>query len=407
MDIITIQDSFEEVIADVLSGKIKEENIWIARRRAANDDHQELYDFLVKLDPTGGVVFVPAKASGSVQFDKAGAHTYVLTIIRDAVASKYTLVSPTSVISMPKAGLMSCAISPNGKYLVFGDEAGAVHVYDAVSRTLLKKVDNAHLAGVKQLAVLPSSKALLSVGEDYQTKLWSIPPASDEATRIFAEQKGQLTDLSFIGKGRNFVTSSVDGTVNLWECLTGTVVSRFTRIGSETDKAMCVALSTTSHMDDILVGGDLLFECAGVVLYVGYELGVIQQFSVAGHYQTSVKLQNNTSVTCLAAAGEYLIAGFADGKLKIWNTKDFAQTWELQLSPHYAVSHLELEQASDRVSMLVANGPEMLLRTEFDGSDFAVNYLVGGEEMFKAMLLASVNGTSIVTTATKVLEYIV
>lgn len=400
MTIVTVQDTFEDVINDVESKVVESESIWVARRFSVDEDHQEFYKVDVKLDGNEKVLF----ESSDVQISRHGDHKYTFAIKGD----QYEMLAPKHKTHTAN-NVTAVAITKNGNSLIVGNTNGDIIHYDTATKQKLLEFKEAHYAGILKLKLFPSEQVLLSVGNDLQIKLWSLERASEVAVRSFVNQKKEISDIALIGKGRNFMTSSLDGSVNLWECSTGSIVSKFQRIDDLEDPSTCLAIATAqskvSYQDS--VGGDLLFECNDKFVYVGYQSGLIQQYSVAGHYQTGVKFKVDSEVASLGIFSDYVIAGYGNGQIIVWNTTA-DQHFTFKLNENYPVSNLHLENWNGkRATFIVSNGPDLLLRAVFDGSDgsFHYRYLVGLRELFHVELVTASSRGVIVATLEEMVEY--
>lgn len=399
MAIVNIQDSFEEVISDVESKRIESESIWLARRFSGNEDHQEFFQIEVALDASGKLKF----ECPDVTFSKTDLYRYSVEIKGD----KYELEAATSKIDMAKDGVTAVVMTKDEQRLIVGNENGDLVQYDTSTHEKISQIKEAHFGRIIKLVVFPSDKVLLSVGSDFQTKLWTLDSATTTATRTFLDQKKEITDIALIGKGRNFMTASLDQSVDLWECSTGKVVSKFQRIDDMNDPCTCLAISTTSEKvaPSDLVGGDLLFECEDKVVYVGYASGTIQQFSVGGHFQTRVKYPYDAGVSSLATFGDHVVAGYDNGRVVVWRELG---SYTLELNENYKVRNICVEKWDGvRAVMVVSNGPDLLLRITFDSSEgtFKYKYLVGLSELFRVELVTTSGNGIVVATQDEMVGY--
>lgn len=169
------------------------------------------------------------------------------------------------------------------------------------------------------------------------------------------------------------------------------------------------------------VGGDLLHGCQNAYVFVGYQLGTIQQFSVAGHFQTGVKFHRSAEVTSLKTEPSYLIAGYADGVLRVYDvsetkgtsdssgaSKHASKFWELQLNPNFAIDRLGVKgrgSGASKLKVVVSNGPELLVEVSFDGASFHCTQLVGLSEMFRAVHIDCSGDKVFVTTGSEIVQY--
>lgn len=399
MAIVNIQDSFEEVISDVESKSIESESIWIARRFSGDEDHQEFFQIKVSLDSNGNLVF----ECPDVAFSRSSLHNYMVTIKGEC----YELVSPTSKINMANDGVSAVAMTKDEQFIIVGNENGDIVQYDTASHQKTWEVKEAHYGPIVKLVVFPSDKVLLSVGDDFQTKLWALDPNTTTSTRTFLDQKKEITDAALIGKGRNFMTASLDHSVDLWECSTGKVVSKFQRIDNMNDPCTCLAISSTSEKIPVgqRVGGDLLFECEDKVVYVGYTSGTIQQFNIAGHFQTQVKYHFDSGVSSISTFGDHVVAGYENGRVVVWRELG---SYILELNENFSVRNVTVEKWDGiRAVMVVSNGPDLLLRITFDSSEgsFKYKYLVGLSELFRVELVETSGGGVVVATPDEMVGY--
>ncbi|OBA19872.1 WD40 repeat-like protein [Metschnikowia bicuspidata var. bicuspidata NRRL YB-4993] len=394
MHIITIQETFLEVLLDVSSGKTLLESIWLARRDSENEEQQEFFDISVLLKDD----------------------LLVLTIGDGPEKDTYALEFPESKLHLGLRGskISASAISPNGAILIAGTDTGHVFQYDVGSKLLAGEIKNAHLADVLRITVLPSSQVMMTVGLDLQTKLWPVTAEPEPLpVRVFSRQKAQITDIAVVDRGRNFLTASLDGSVVLWECSSAQVVSQFRRIDNLSDPVTCMALAGGETVEPgNTVGGDFLFGCQDKYMYVGYGLGTIQQYSVAGHFQTGPKLQRTSAVTSLCVEGQYLVAGYADGLLRVHdvtrsNDETHSAHWDCQMNPNFPIKQANVQRAKSGRGLVIvaANGPELLLKIEFDGARFEYSQLVGLSEMFRVVLVGSSGDAIFITTENEVVQY--
>ncbi|QBM87128.1 proteasomal ATPase-associated factor 1 [Metschnikowia aff. pulcherrima] len=421
MHIITIQESFLDVIQDVEAGKVTQENIWVARRDTSNEEHQEYYDVTV-LMKEGKLAFISDTAAASyLKFQQNGHRQFTVDIADELGSHVYHLRFSDSKLNLGLRGskISTSAILPDGTRLLIGTDAGHIMQYDTTTARLVSEIKNAHLADILQIVVLPSSQVMMSVGLDLQTKLWPVTSgAVSLPVRVFLAQKGQITDIAIIDRGRNFLTASVDGSVDLWECSTAQVVSEFRRIGGLKDPVTCIALAEGLPVKpELTVGGDLLHGCSKSLVFVGYKLGTIQQYSVAGHFQTGTRFQRPVAVTLLHVEGGYLVSGYADGLLRVYEMKLNQETkkgqsedlthsyYDLQLNPNFPIEHASVSSKKQGLSIVVSNGPELLLQVDFDGADFCYTQLVGLSELFRIVLIEKNGSNLYVATENDIAQY--
>lgn len=369
MHIVTVQSSFQDVIASVPDTE-PEDQFWVCRRPSTDSD-QEYYSVHVTKDGFQGE---------GAEFAQKGNRRFSVAIDD----SCYALQGARRCIDTAKEDVLAVALTSDNTRLIVGKTNGDIVQYDVATQAVLHEVIGAHFLSVSHVVVFPSDKVFLSIGEDFQAKLWSLD--STTASRTFAQH--HISDVALIGKGRNFLMSSFDGSVKLWECGAGEVVAQFKRIDNLNDPATCIAVQTVDKGED----ASGLFECSDKVVYVGYESGVIQQFSVGGRYQTPVKLFNalHTPVTALCVFNDLLVAGYATGQVVLWDL----QTGNEINSTHFESCPIEnmrvVSHNSDSATVVLSNGPEVLLRVKIGIlGTFEHSYMVGMAELFVVRLVHS------------------
>lgn len=394
---ITIQDSFEEVIRDVENELIKSEKFWLARI----DDQAQLQYFKINVHLTEGKTLQFEGESElkttSINFKMLAPHKYSAAIEDESGTVTYTLISPRLKKSFKGNKITLAEFDPSLNSAIFqGTLNGNIIVYDQNSWEEVGVINRAHLSSVTHLILLPSGKVLLSVGDDFRICLWDLgaEEVPKDATRAFMNQTKTITDVALIGRGRNFISASEDGSVLIWECSSQCIVTEFRRVTNRTDPAKCIAVTTSDNEpEENQFRANLLFDCAQKVLFVGYELGLIQQYSIARNCPTDIKLHGSAPVTSMSISKEFLIAGYANGLIMLWDWKK-GTTRELQLNQNQAVEHIFIRAEQPNLSFIVSNGPEALLQIDFDDSQFTVSYLVGLQEMFHVLLTGNCISTS-------------
>lgn len=383
MHVITVQETLEDVVADVLAGTVASERVWVARRLG---ETLEYYDFETAL-VDGEVQF--SSKSDDVTLTKSGRHLRLLV-----KGESYALEMPSTKRSCTNAS----AVAITDSSLLLGKSSGEIVQYSTATQQV-EATMLAHYLAVLQLVVFPSNKAFLSVGDDLRMQIWLLEGDERTPTRTFVHQKKPVSGVALVGRGRNFLSASLDGSVDLWECGSGSVVSTFRRIDNLSDPATCLAVATSEQAAGQASANPLLFDCDNAVLFVGYELGTIQQYSVAGHHQTPVRYKLAAAVTSLAVAGDIVVAGHANGEIIVYDKNQRS----LQLDAEHSVDNLWIESAAP-LTIVASNGPEVLLRIVYTGS-FTYTYLVGLSEMARVQLVAGRGGGVVVATSDNIAFY--
>lgn len=391
MKLLTVQKEIADILGEVNLGESQEDKFWIAIRDSADEDHLEYGDVRVESTPQG------------VQLSCDN-----FTITQKGPKS-FFIEPPGRLCTAPSQSLdirlvLAAALTRDASTLLAGTDQGTIIRFDTESKKEIDRIDNAHFSQISMLRAFPSDKVLLSAGSDYQIRIWDMDLQNKEPARTFKQQRKRITDVALIGSGRNFVLTSEDGSAVLWECGSGKGVSTFRRIDNHEDPALCVVVSTTDIelAPSDVVSPELQFECEDKTMYVGYHSGLIQEFRVASHSQTSVRYKRlkDASVTALAVQGkDTLIAGYSDGTIAVWGRQSETPKHEVSLNPSFPIKNMVIKGSS----VVFDNGPELLFTMDLES--FQLGQLVGLTEAFMVQLIAVVENSIVVATSDEIVSY--
>lgn len=373
MELLTIQDSFEEVINDVKDGSLEQDKFWIAKRNISLDTNQDFWYIDVNKHEM-------KDHSKTVNFRHKQDQQYEV----DINGVTYNLQSFYKNVNLNNTKINSLCISGNSERLTIGTLQGELIIFNLRTSEIEERIKEAHFGNIVLLRFFPSDKAILSVGIDLQIKIWGI---DGQLVRTMSDQVKDITSINFLGKtGRNFISGSKDGSINIWECGSGLVAYRFNRIQNTNDLVNCCVIGVYESSGTKL--SDLEFETANNCAYVGYESGIIQQFNIGDHCQTKVKLADGeqSGVSSIDIIEHLLVSGYKNGQLKIWDITKEQLVLQYQLNTQHPISKLNiLKKSRDEITVLVYNGPETLLKLTIELTKKLVKatYLVGMEENFR------------------------
>ncbi|CUM51271.1 uncharacterized protein AC631_02484 [Debaryomyces fabryi] len=377
MDLLTIQDSFEEVICDVKNGILEQDKFWVARRSIESEVNQDFwYIDVTKQDMKNDV--------GNLKFLSTKGKNYQLQVDREV----YNLQSFYKKVKLTNSRISSVAVSSDSKHLIVGTTKGELIIYNLVTDTIEKKIPEAHFEDVTILKFFPSDKVIMSVGIDLKIKIWGL---TGELVRTMSNQVKEITEIGLLGKtGRNFISGSKDGSIDIWECGQGQLIYSLRRIQNNNDPVNCFVIGKYESSGSKI--SELEFETGNQCAYVGFDSGIIQQFNIGDHCQTRVRFEDGKAgVSSIDISDEILVSGYKDGQLKFWNIATEVIICKYQLNSHFPISTVKvLQRKGDTISVLVYNGPETLLKLEIDLNNKVMNqtYLIGMEENFSVYSVA-------------------
>jgi WD40 repeat protein/class 3 adenylate cyclase len=104
----------------------------------------------------------------------------------------------------------NCVISPDGRFLAWGDSNGTVHFFNIAKGT---KVDGlgAHSAAVQRVAFSPDSRNVVTTGDDGTAIVWN--PTTGEPLERLTGHSGRVLGADFSPDGKLLYTAGLDGTI--------------------------------------------------------------------------------------------------------------------------------------------------------------------------------------------------
>ena len=134
------------------------------------------------------------------------------------------------VVMLDNIIAQSLNFSPDGKLILLGDSVNKRPVlYSAVDGRKIKIFEHSDFRSrISCMAIFsPDGKYILS-SDDYEDniiKLWDV--ATGKEIKAFEGHMGAVYSLAFTMDGRNFLSSSYDGTTRLWDVNTGKEIAQF------------------------------------------------------------------------------------------------------------------------------------------------------------------------------------
>ncbi len=208
------------------------------------------------------------------------------------------------------------AFSPDGKYLVTGDEQAKIFVWDASNGKKLREFsrDKGHGRGIQSIAFAASGKQFLTVGKDDAIKVWNFG--------------GGNPTLTILGEPANFYGASFNSSNAI---LTGTLSDGFRIYAPKMDKPL-VSL--------VLPGGQgansFASNKAGTIAVTGGRDGQVGVWDVA-HRQRLALMPGHTDVildVAVSPNGQYAATASSDATVRVWNIKSYQSVAELVNQSH-------------------------------------------------------------------------
>lgn len=375
---VVVQSDFDDVVKDVVTESVERDSFWAKVGSVKNYKK---------------VIIAVEKDSGKLKFISQDENVEFKKLVKD----RYQIVlkdTPDEEISIDlrcvshhfqpmKREISSFDIIPscekeNVNSVAFGDAEGNLKFAEINSQSeisVLKVIEEAHFANLTKVKFFPSAKVLITTGLDFSTKIWSFP--GGENPRIFRKQKGRITDVCIVGKGRNVLTSSLDGSIVIWECGTSKDLYELRRIKSLKDGVTVIKLRKTdakTHEGEIENHiNSHLFEAEGKICYSGHESGTIAVWDI--YSQTTLgeySSLDGSPVSALIVEDEYIYAGYENSFVRCWSYNNFsAPVWERQLFNSKSVGSDKIDTKVNDI--LYLSGEDKLVVSWSDSQLVAIN----------------------------------
>ncbi|KAK0441340.1 WD40 repeat-like protein [Armillaria borealis] len=234
LPIATIQPAFSEVIADVHSGVIPSEDIWIScYKKASPSVHGKVSVVLDEIDRD--LVQFHTKER-DVRIESAGGdRKYKISCSELGISPTKILLPTHSYTTLPHR-ITAFALSPNRSQFACGFLDGSAQLFRASpALSTPTAFYRSHKSTLTSLQFFPSSRVLLSTSADFSLQILpadsdaitsSTAPAPDPARTLRAHTR-RITATAMIGPGRSILSAALDGTLRLWDVPSGTQTSMF------------------------------------------------------------------------------------------------------------------------------------------------------------------------------------
>jgi len=209
-------------------------------------------------------------------------------------------------------GAVVSRLSGDGKQIICGDKAGAVHVLDAASGSVIKTIPDVSATGIKLIGVSPDSSKAIVYGSDATLAIWNL----QDGKRISMKSGvNGVRAVAWTSDGKTIATAGDDKIVRVWPlpATEGAELAASKELKGATGTV--TVLESGTGPDHLLSAG----EDNVVRLWSIADAKVAREFKIAG----AVSL-------ALSADGKHLAAGCADGVVRIWDALAPKQLAELR-----------------------------------------------------------------------------
>ncbi|KAJ6509174.1 WD40-repeat-containing domain protein [Mycena vitilis] len=292
LPVITIQPTFLEVIEEVRSGFVASDTFWLSGYKTSEPSiHSKVRVTLNEVNRN----VVHLEASGGMEIKDVGKDNYVVSS-KSGGFPETKILLPTHQYADPIRAnpqhphrITAFDVAPDGSQFATGFLDGSVHIYGTAmnnppAETAFGKV---HKSTTTSLQFFPSSRVLLSAGADFTLGILPAEsnPASSALTaaRTLMGHKRPITDTAIVARGRNILSSSLDGTVRLWDVSSGKEIHILTAggyspvtsmsLGERSSAAVPEGAAADPDPREVENGGKLLFCALQTKSFEAFDLG--------------------------------------------------------------------------------------------------------------------------------------
>ncbi|KAJ3932319.1 MAG: WD40-repeat-containing domain protein [Lentinula lateritia] len=263
LPIVTVQPTLPTVVNEVYSGVIPFENIWISCYNDYSSDppvpsssiHSKIRVVLDDEDREK-VVYQVREGDVNISEEERRDFGYIYSVSSPSLRIPPTrLLFPVQEYADPEKSnpqkphrITAFSLAPDKSQYAIGYLDGSVLLYPSVPirnsqskyptsaiNGLSPALTRAHRSTVTSLRFFPSSRVLLSSGADFTLQVYpadpiaaaSVSSASGQSSkrvssvRTLTAHTRSVTSSAMIGRGRAIISSSMDGTIRVWDVSTG------------------------------------------------------------------------------------------------------------------------------------------------------------------------------------------
>ncbi|KAK4048907.1 hypothetical protein OIV83_004463 [Microbotryomycetes sp. JL201] len=237
---ITVQHDFQQVVEDIRQGLHAVEDVWVS---CYAEGQQSVHGKARVSESDDAPSGIELESRGGIECVLVNKHT--LSVACPALNIPPTLVKFPSRTAYSTKGSLECLdVAPSAHRLAVGGKNGLAQVTQQQSSAQVVPL-RGHASDVNAVKFVspalkvyselgslmfcplqfPSGEVVLSASLDMSVKIFSAVDGSNP--RTLRGHSKAVTDLHIVGRGRTVLTSSLDGTVRLWQVSDASLVKRW------------------------------------------------------------------------------------------------------------------------------------------------------------------------------------
>jgi proteasomal ATPase-associated factor 1 len=236
-------------------------------------------------------------------------------------------------------------VSPDGSQIATGYHDGNMHILptsvDQPSSSHLQR-SKPHLSTVTSVRFFPSSRVLLTAGNDFTLCILPAEPVSADSpgpppiltpARTLRAHTRAITSTAILERGRNVLSAAKDGTVRLWDVGAGAQIRSMAAIGHAPIQAMAVGgrgesavqllSETPAGAPSTLPEGVVEAGTRDTLAFCALDDGTFEVFEIGTGASVFRSPTRGVGLTSIAYSEQHhtVATGSSKGVVSIWDTR--------------------------------------------------------------------------------------